>query len=197
MYYSGVVLHQDNKGQTPPSGYVDISGPKEFFCARSFGDCGAKAPIYRYKNRNQLINSKDKDVCILIETKVPKLKLKFTLFSFSHFKYLFVIPVGYAYSFRANELIDGYVRELHPICYGWKDSSSDSDNSNDNKITGTKDPTDCTPIRNVSNGQVTVIFEFLYDDTVFYYVLLSIFQVPFYSFFKEFIIPQNVFNKYL
>lgn len=61
-YYLGVILHQDNKGQAPPSGYVDISGPKEFYCARSFGDCGAKAPIYRYRNRNQLINSKNKDI---------------------------------------------------------------------------------------------------------------------------------------
>ncbi|KAL3997803.1 Sushi domain (SCR repeat) family protein [Acanthocheilonema viteae] len=116
----GVVLHQDNKGHPPPSGYVDISGPKELFCAQSFGNCGANAPIYRYKNRNQLINN------------------------------------SYAYSFRANELINGYVRELHPICYGWKDSSSKSGSSrsNNNEITGTKDPTDCTPIQNVRNGQV-------------------------------------------
>ncbi|CAG9530079.1 unnamed protein product [Cercopithifilaria johnstoni] len=110
-FIDGVVLHEDNKERTPLSPeYVDINGPKELFCARSFGDCGAKAPIYRYKNRNQLINR-------------------------------------YAYSFRAYELIKGYIREFDPICYGWKDS-------NDNEITGDKDSTDCSPIQNVSNGQV-------------------------------------------
>ncbi|VDO50339.1 unnamed protein product [Onchocerca flexuosa] len=93
-------------------GYVDITGSKELFCARSFGDCGAKAPIYRYRDENQLINS-------------------------------------YAYSFRPNESIGGYIREFNPICYGWKDSNS----SIGKEIPGAKDPTDCAPIPNIRNGQ--------------------------------------------
>ncbi|VDK73431.1 unnamed protein product [Litomosoides sigmodontis] len=108
----GVILHQDNAGRAPPPGYIDISGPKELYCARSLGDCGANAPIYRYKHGNQLINR-------------------------------------YAYSFRANDLINGYTREVSPICYGWKDGSSSG-----NEIKKARDPTDCEPIRNVSNGQI-------------------------------------------
>ncbi|VDM94398.1 unnamed protein product [Onchocerca ochengi] len=46
----GVIFHQDNNGEKPPPGYIDITGSNELFCARSFGDCGAKAPIYRYRN---------------------------------------------------------------------------------------------------------------------------------------------------
>lgn len=83
------------------------------------------------------------------------------VFFFFLFSLLIFIPIGYAYSFRANELITGYTREVYPICYGWKDSSSDSSSSSssssENEIT--KDPTDCEPIGNISNGQVIIIFE--------------------------------------
>uniref|UniRef100_A0AAF5Q335 Sushi domain-containing protein n=2 Tax=Wuchereria bancrofti TaxID=6293 RepID=A0AAF5Q335_WUCBA len=112
----GVVLHQDNKERAPPPGYVDFNETEELFCARSFGDCGAKAPIYRYRNRNQLTKNNN-----------------------------------YAYSFRANQLINGYIRELNPICYGWKDSNS---KISDNEIVGSKDPTDCVLIPNIPNGQI-------------------------------------------
>ncbi|VDN07763.1 unnamed protein product [Thelazia callipaeda] len=113
---TGMVLHQENVGSTP-AGYVDVSGPQGYYCARSVGDCGAFAPIYRHKNETQLMSR-------------------------------------YAYSFRADSLFEGYVRELNPICYGWKDDSKtvNEDFTLTNSIFSNS--TDCGPIPPVPNGKL-------------------------------------------
>uniref|UniRef100_A0A915PX47 Sushi domain-containing protein n=1 Tax=Setaria digitata TaxID=48799 RepID=A0A915PX47_9BILA len=110
----GDILHQSYTEKVP-NGYIAINESKEFYCARSLGDCGAKAPIYRYRYKNYLMK-------------------------------------GYAYSFRANQPINGYIREFNPICYGWKDGSRRI--SNDDEFVKTKDPTDCEPISDIANGQI-------------------------------------------
>lgn len=75
--------------------------------------------------------------------------------SFFLFPTEFPLNLGYAYSFLENELIDGYIRELIPICYGWKDGSS---RIGDDDVTDAKGPTDCIPISNVPNGEVITLF---------------------------------------
>lgn len=59
---------------------------------------------------------------------------------------------GYAYSFNGSEVIDGYMKDPNPLCYGWKDSSSNNESARarDSLVNST----DCDPITPVPNGQV-------------------------------------------
>lgn len=45
---SGMILHQENVLGVP-NGYVEIDKAGEYYCARSYGDCGADLPIFRFR----------------------------------------------------------------------------------------------------------------------------------------------------